>query len=146
MFGDGPEREKLEGLAADLPHVEVHGPCPDPARYLTQCDAVIIPSRYEAFGLVATEARMAARPVIVANVDGLPEQVGAGGSIAPLGTATEIAKAIRWAARTNLAPLGHAARRGVKAQPANIIRGWSQLISEVETPAFNVETLRNAAA
>ena len=73
----------------------------DKAFAAAACDAVIIPSRYEAFGLVATEARMAARPVIVADIDGLPEQVGAGGCIAPLGTAAEIARAIRWAARTN---------------------------------------------
>lgn len=135
VFGDGPDRETLEALAADMPHVEVHGPCPDPARYLACSDAVIIPSRFEAFGLVATEARMAARAVIVAEVDGLPEQVGAGGCIAPLATAHEIAEAIRWAARTNLAPLGLAARRGVKAQPTNILHDWTRLISEVESPA-----------
>ncbi|MEM9310600.1 MAG: glycosyltransferase family 4 protein [Pseudomonadota bacterium] len=133
VFGDGPERALLEALAADLPHVQVHGPSPDPKAYLADCDAVIVPSRYEAFGLVATEARMAARPVIVADIDGLPEQVGKGGYVAPMNTATDIAKAIRWATRADLAHLGAAARRGVKSQHTKILHLWCQLIQDVHS-------------
>ena len=55
---------------------------------------MIVPSRHEAFGLVATEARMAARPILVADVDGLPEQVGEAGLARPMGTPDEIAAAI----------------------------------------------------
>lgn len=142
VFGDGPERAALEALAADLPHVEIHGPCPDPAGYLAQCDAVIVPSRYEAFGLVATEARMAARPVIAANVDGLPEQAAKAGCAVAMGTAQEIAQAIRWAIRTDLQPLGLAARRGVELQQTCILAGWSDLINEVATAG----RLRNSVA
>jgi len=132
LFGDGPERALLESLAHDLPQVEVHGSCSDPAAYLTECDAVIIPSRYEAFGLVATEARMAARPVIVADVDGLPEQVGSAGRVMPMRTAREIAQAIRLTMACDLPALGKAARRTVGGQPEEILQGWIALIEEVE--------------
>ena len=145
VFGDGPDRAELETLAADLPHLQVHGPCPEPGDYLKTCDAVIIPSRYEAFGLVATEARMAARPVIAADVDGLPEQAGIGGRVAPLGIAEDIAKAIGWAIKADLPQLGMAARLGVKSQHTQILRRWSQLIEEVETARFHRTAAKNAA-
>ena len=51
VFGDGPDRSSLEALAADVPNVTVLGPCHSPAAHLENCDAVVIPSRYEAFGL-----------------------------------------------------------------------------------------------
>lgn len=132
LFGDGPDRPRLTAMAAHMPHVEVKGPCPDPGRYLSDCDAVIVPSRYEAFGLVATEARMAARPVIVADVDGLPEQADKGGLVAPLATAYTIAQAIRSASRADLVSMGKAAREGVRLQHEHILAGWSDLIATVE--------------
>lgn len=43
--------------------------------YLKQFDAVVIPSRWEGFGLVAAEAMRNGKPVIVSDRGGLPEQV-----------------------------------------------------------------------
>lgn len=43
--------------------------------YYQQCDAVVMPSRWEAFGLVAIEAMKYGRPVIVSNRGALPELV-----------------------------------------------------------------------
>lgn len=130
LFGAGPERETLVELAKDLPHVEVCGPSPDPAAFLADCDAVIVPSRYEAFGLVATEARMAARAVVVADVDGLPEQASIGGIAAPMSGAYDIARTIRRTLSQDLAHLGRLARRGVAGQGDAIISSWSDLITE----------------
>ena len=131
LFGDGPERTFLTALSADMPNVRVLGPCLDPKEHLADCDAVIVPSKYEAFGLVATEARMAARAVIGADVDGLPEQLGEGGHVASLGAAPDIAEAIRWAIRADLPQLGMAGRRSVKSQHSQILYRWSKLIEEV---------------
>lgn len=129
IFGAGPEREALIKLAKDLPQVEVCGPSSDPSPFLADCDAVIIPSRSEAFGLVATEARMAARAVIVADVDGLPEQASIGGIVAPMCGAYDIARAIRRALTQDLAHLGRLARSGVADQSDAIISNWSELIT-----------------
>ena len=41
--------------------------------YYEKCDAVIMPSRWEAFGLVAVEAMMYGKPVIASNRGALPE-------------------------------------------------------------------------
>lgn len=129
LFGDGPERSLLAALAANLPNVEVHGPSDDPQVYLSQCDAVIVPSHYEAFGLVATEARMAGRAVIAANIDGLPEQVREGGLIAPLECANDIVQAIRFASRNDLAQLGAAGRASVRTLHSEILGQWESLIN-----------------
>lgn len=131
IFGDGPERVTLKALAAGLENVRVCGPSNDPSSYLAECDAVIIPSRYEAFGLVATEARLAGRAIIVADVDGLPEQVGSAGCVVELGSAAEIASAIRWATAADLAAMGRAGRQEVAGQHKDIVRRWLYQFAEV---------------
>lgn len=45
------------------------------ANYYNACDAVIMPSRWEAFGLVAIEAMKYGKPVIASNRGALPELI-----------------------------------------------------------------------
>ena len=45
---------------------------------LSRCDALLVPSRWEGFGLVAAEAMRAGRAVIAEDVGGLPEVVADG--------------------------------------------------------------------
>lgn len=129
IFGDGPARATLEAMAAELPNVTVLGPCHSPAVHLAACDAVVIPSRHEAFGLVATEARMAARPVLAAKVDGLPEQVGSAGLSANMSSPEEILSAITAFTKLKLVPLGIEGRNEVRGQSGEIISRWSRLIN-----------------
>ena len=125
LFGSGPEKGILYGMAHGMANVHIQPACPDPALWLSNCDAVILPSLHEAFGLVATEARMAGRAILVADVDGLPEQAAAGGGlVAPLGTAEDIVSAIRNLIRHDLRAMGRAARSGVSSQHEDIIKGW----------------------
>ncbi len=129
LFGSGPEQEALTALADALDNVTIRPACPDPAPWLAKCDAVIVPSRYEAFGLVATEARMAGRAILVADVDGLPEQARAGGGVVvPMGTAGEISSAIKSFMKRDLSALGRAARAGVSSQHDEIVTAWLAVI------------------
>lgn len=75
LVGDGPQRPELAALAAADPRVELRGAQQDIPGLLAQVDAVVIPSRWEPWGNVCLEARAAGRPVLVSDVDGLPEQV-----------------------------------------------------------------------
>lgn len=79
IFGDGPMREDLETLAAGDPRVTFHGATAFPAETYLTFDLALMPSRWEPFGLSCLEARAAGRPVLVAPVDGLPEQIAQGG-------------------------------------------------------------------
>ena len=80
IVGDGPERLALERQAAELnlsSVVDFLGwVSPDDVPMLiNRATMVLIPSRWEGFGLVALEAASMARPVIASCVGGLPEVV-----------------------------------------------------------------------
>jgi len=81
LGGYGEDDAKLRALVSGCQHIEVGGRVDDLAAFLMQCQVIAVPSRYEAFGMVATEAREAGRPIIVSNVGGLPEQVGRCGAV-----------------------------------------------------------------
>lgn len=73
LAGEGPDREKLENLAAKLNitnRVRFLGWRADRGPLLAACDAVVFPSRYEPFGTVFVQAWAAQKPVIVSNADG----------------------------------------------------------------------------
>src|SRR5205823_3341202 len=80
VAGDGPERPRLESLAAELElgaHVEWLGPTPRsavPARF-RDASIVCVPSRQEPFGIVNLEAMAGGVPLIAARVGGVPEIV-----------------------------------------------------------------------
>ena len=83
IAGDGPVRGELEQQAAELGLNEaVHfagwiAPDEVPA-LINTATLVVMPSRREAFGLVALQAALMARPVVAARVGGLPEIVAHG--------------------------------------------------------------------
>lgn len=80
IVGDGPDREMLQKLAAELglasitefvgrvPHDRVAGE-------LEKLDVYVALSRLESFGVAVVEAGAAGRPVVVSNEGGLPEVV-----------------------------------------------------------------------
>lgn len=81
IYGNGPMREELETLAGTDPRIAFHGATDSPAGVYRSFDIAVMPSRWEPFGLSCLEARAAGRPVMVAPVDGLPEQVSRGGGL-----------------------------------------------------------------
>lgn len=74
LGGQGPDENSLKTLAQNHPHIHFLGKIDDVPGFLSCCDAVVIPSRWEPWGNVCLEARAAARPVLVSAVDGLTEQ------------------------------------------------------------------------
>ena len=78
VVGDGPEAGKLRRLAAELGVdglVEFTGFRADVERLIAAADIVLVPSRYEPFGMVAAEAAAASKPVVASRVGGLREIV-----------------------------------------------------------------------
>ncbi|SLN27607.1 glycosyltransferase family 4 protein [Pseudooctadecabacter jejudonensis] len=71
IIGKGPQEKHLRQLAGTDPRIVFAGFADTPTDAYADVDAVVMPSRWEAFGLVATEALAAGRPVLCANVDGL---------------------------------------------------------------------------
>ncbi|HXJ82304.1 MAG TPA: glycosyltransferase family 4 protein [Candidatus Methylomirabilis sp.] len=83
VAGDGELREDLEqqaralGVAAAVEFMGWVQPRNVPA-LLNRASVVVVPSRGEAFGLVALEAAQMARPVVAFNVGGLAEVIADG--------------------------------------------------------------------
>lgn len=78
VVGDGALRGRLSERATRLglgASVVFAGWMPMAREVMSACDVVVIPSRWEGFGLVALEAMACARPVVASDVDALPEIV-----------------------------------------------------------------------
>lgn len=78
LVGDGPELEGLKRLKDELGlngEVRFAGnqERDETLREISSADFVVIPSRMEAFGMVALEAMSRGKPVVATNVGGLPE-------------------------------------------------------------------------
>ncbi len=79
LVGDGPQHastvnEARAALGAE--NVVATGSVESPARMLPLADALLLPSAYESFGLVALEALACGVPVVASDVGGLAEVVG----------------------------------------------------------------------
>jgi len=75
LAGGGEELEGLEAKWASLPHVRFVGEIHDVSQFLSGCDAVVIPSRWEPFGLTCQESLTAGKTIITSGVDGINEQL-----------------------------------------------------------------------
>lgn len=78
--------------------------------FLDQADAVVMPSRWEGFGLVAIEAMRQGRPVLASRVDALPDVVGECGILFPPENPIALAEVIIGLDRDRLRELGAGAR------------------------------------
>ena len=78
FYGEGPERARLTALAEGDPRIVFAGHSDSPEAAMQSVDAIAMPSRWEAYGLVALEARAAGRPVLVSGIDGLKDQIADG--------------------------------------------------------------------
>ncbi len=110
MGGVGDQEAALKHLARDLPQVKWMGRIDDVPHFLKSVDVVVIPSRWEPWGNVCLEAKAAARPVIVSDVDGLTEQVQQCGLCVPADDPDALAQAIQT----------------VLQQPADTLMQWGQ--------------------
>lgn len=95
--GHGPLHAALQDRAAGLPFpLEITGNL-DHRTFLSvmaTADIVVVPSRFEGFGLTALEAMSLSKPVIASTAGGLPEVLGGTGRLVPVGDSQAIAGAI----------------------------------------------------
>ncbi|WP_285661005.1 glycosyltransferase family 4 protein [Actinorhabdospora filicis] len=101
VAGDGPHAEDLKdhaehaGVGKDVDFIGFAGPRDLPALYAA-ADCLVVPSRYEPFGLVALEAAAAGTPVVASRVGGLAEIVedGVTGLSFPPGDVAALTEAV----------------------------------------------------
>lgn len=81
IYGQGAEERMLRDLAAGDPRIHFKGFSSNPVAAMTGLDAVMMPSRWEAYGLVAIETLAAGRRLLVSNVDGLTDHLPHGAAL-----------------------------------------------------------------
>jgi glycogen(starch) synthase len=137
IAGDGPERAALERGASELKltgFVDFIGwVSPDKVpELINTATIVLMPSRWEGFGLVALEAGLLARPVIATRVGGLPEVIADGetGILMESENSRALADAIMLllADPEKAARIGQAARR--RAQE---LFSWERCVAAYDT-------------
>lgn len=95
--GHGRLQAALQERAAGLPFaLEITGNLDHGAflRVMAGADIVIVPSRFEGFGLTALEAMALSKPVIASTAGGLPEVLGDTGRLIAPGDVAALAEAI----------------------------------------------------
>lgn len=130
LAGSGPDEALLRSLAETCPNVEICQPFKSPDAFLRDGDIVAIPSRWEAFGLVGTEARAAGRPILAASVDGLRDQLNSHGFSHAPENVSSIVRAIYKAASTpDLQEHGVQAQAIAAQEYPTMITRWADLLS-----------------
>ncbi|WP_448608986.1 glycosyltransferase family 4 protein [Geodermatophilus sp. URMC 60] len=131
VVGDGPDRERVQALAAGLPRAHLTGFVEHPAvpAVLASLDVLVLPSAYEEMGSVLTEAMASGLPVVASDVGGIPEVVrhGETGLLVPPGDVDALAAALDRLA----ADPGLRARLSVGARARAMDYAWPRLAARV---------------
>jgi glycosyltransferase involved in cell wall biosynthesis len=133
LGGDGPERERLQTLAAGLNNLEFVGRVEDVPDFLERCDVVLVPSRRETWGYACMEAKAAARPVIASEVGGLSEQIRGCGLLVPADNPTALGISIQQLCALPLECLqawGRQGRYSVQGAWERYLEQWESLIDQ----------------
>ncbi|MFY0634938.1 MAG: glycosyltransferase [Vannielia sp.] len=134
IYGEGPEEGRLRALAEGDPRITFKGFAPHPRDAFAAVDAVAMPSRWEAYGLVAIEARAAGRALLIHEVDGLTDHQ-------PLGVHTAgDCSASAWTAlietlATEVAPPHRAEPTPVHHLEERFLKAWNALVTETPLAA-----------
>lgn len=135
LFGDGPERERLQRQVSRLGlerTVVFAGAQPDAARRVSEFDLTVLPSFEEGFPNAILESLAAGVPVAATAVGGVPELVrdGIEGRLCPPRDPAALAESISWLIEnpTERARMGAAGRsRAALFSTASMVRATAEL-------------------
>jgi len=134
LGGYGEDEPMLRQLAQGMENVRFLGKISDVPAFLSTCDVVIIPSRWEPWGNVCLEAKAASKPIIVTAVDGLVEQADAYGLIVPPEDPKALAQAIAQICdlpAETLTNWGQNGRESVRLAGDEYLQAWENLLWQV---------------
>jgi len=131
LGGFGPDKDKLKRLAGSNPNISFYGQIEQLDHFLSKCDVVAVPSKFESYGLVATEARLAARPILVSGVGGLSEQVSDAGLIVDFDEQASVVKLLKNIRYLPLVTMSVAGREDCLWVTENRVEAWLEILAEL---------------
>ncbi|MEM3852481.1 MAG: glycosyltransferase family 4 protein [Methanomassiliicoccales archaeon] len=129
IAGDGPLFSTLKRLSSGLP-VELLGRIDEERKeeLLLSCSFFVLPSIQESFGIAALEAMAHGKAVVVTATGGLPEVVGGGGLVVPVGDARSLASSMKRLAEDSELRL----MMGRKAEERAHTFSWDRIVQSIE--------------
>ncbi len=109
-------------------NVRFLGPVPEPRDAYAAADVFVLPSHYEAFGLVLLEAMAQGRAVVATTAGGMPDVVGDAGVVVP----PRDPDALRGALAGMLSNAEERARRGTVARERAKGFLWTRVVDDLE--------------
>ena len=131
LGGYGFEEQQIKTLAQDLPQVKLVGRVRDVPEFLSHCDVVIIPSRWEPGGIVCLEAKAAGKPIVGPAIDAFPEHLENCGLLYSPNNSEQLAAAIASLPEKDLLAWGQIGRNSVTNTWENFVDNWDRLLQEV---------------
>lgn len=101
IIGKGGQEPLLKQLAGEDSRIVFKGFQLNPAMALSDVDVVLMPSRWEAYGLVAIEALAAGRKLLCHNIDGLGDHARHGGVMFDAANVEELSNLISREAKSD---------------------------------------------
>lgn len=133
LIGSGPDCDDLVALAQGDARIRFHPFTADPAAAMAELDAVLMPSRWEPYGLVALEARAAGRLLVANRIDGLNDHVEAGAIAVADPTVEHWAEAIEAMQNISMPRILSFARDDAAGAGALCVRRWNTLLQGLLT-------------
>ena len=131
VLGTGPELADLRARSS-CDHVRFVGYREEAASLVSALDVLVVPSRYEGFGLAAAEAMLLGVPVVASRTGGLEEVVGDSGMLVPPEDPAALAAAILDLERD----VEHRARLGVAGRERALRRFGVERMAEETVAAY----------
>lgn len=128
IFGEGDQKQTLQKLAGDDDRIVFRGFMQDPVAAFSQVDAVVMPSRWEAYGLVAIEALSAGRQLICADLDGLKDHEAGGALLVRPGSISDLRKKIAELSSEPENGVLISRYRSSEVLERGFITGWEQVL------------------
>lgn len=131
VIGEGDEMDTLTHKAGSDHRITFTGFQPDPTLAMSGLDAVIMPSRWEAFGLVAAETLAAKRALLCNRIDGLVDHAPYGATYVDLNSQDPLATAIVALSETPRNLIDISGAKPAAHQEDVFLENWADLIESV---------------
>ena len=131
LGGFGDEEPALREAAQGAPHIEFLGRIEDRSAFYSQIDWMCMPSKWEPYGLTALEARAAGRPLLVNDVDALPEQAKGCGMVVDMNDEDTLHHALDALGAVDMSLLGLGARQSARADVQRSQTKWLGLLEKL---------------
>ncbi len=132
IYGEGSAEPLLRRLAAEDGRISFKGFAPDPVTAYAQVDAVVMPSRWEAYGLVAIEALSAGRRLLCANVDGLNDHRVGGATLFRAGSVRDLTEEMAVISSAGFTPGDLSPYRSTNSLENRFIARWQQIVEQCQ--------------